>query len=109
MATRGRPMKRVSRKEIDVSDHKTYPDGTYENTPPVTIEPQEKVVEEWPLKDSVRIYNILVMDDGTQWQVLEVLGWGLGLVKHPRHSLPSLQDAKPFSWEDLIAKNARKV
>lgn len=110
MAQRGRPMKRVPAKEIiDVSDHKLYGDGTYENVPPVTIEPQEKPKEDPPFKGKLKVYDVLVMDNGTQWQVLDTMEWGVGLAKHPRNTLPSFQDMKSFSWEDLTEQNARKV
>lgn len=109
MAQRGRPMKRVRAKEIDVSDHKLYGDGTYENVPPVTIEPQEKPKEDPSFRGKLKVYDVLVMGNGTQWQVLDTMEWGVGLATHPRKSLPSFQDMQGFTWAYLTAKNARKV
>lgn len=109
MAQRGRPMKRVPVKEIDVSDHTMYSDGTYQNEPPVKIEPQEKPKEDSTLKGKLKVYDTLAFADGTRWQVLHLLEWGIAVAQLPRKSQAGMHNAVMYSWEDLASKEARKV
>jgi len=95
----------VTKEEVKAKlDHVILPDGTYSNQ--ATVKREDMFPS---LRDQMKAMQTVVMGDTSRWQVLEIVEWGLYLVKLPVTTLPRLEDATLFSWEDLQAKKARKA
>jgi len=107
---RGTPMRRRSGRPPEIveapaptpSGHVIYEDGTYSNNLSVTVQKESH-------KDKLKVYDVILFEDGTKWEVIQLYDWGLAVAAFSKKRMPSMHDAVMYSWEELDEKKVRLV